>query len=329
MSMNLKHIIPILTDNQSFVLTTHLNPDGDGLGSQLALGEYLVSRGKSVRLINESPVPRHYTFLDKASNRIEIYQPELHESIVKESDCIIILDTNHPARLGSMEEAVVKSRAVKLVIDHHLERDEFADHYLIDENATATGEIVYYLLKELTGGTFTDSIAVNLYTAIMTDTGSFRFPKTNSSTHTITADLLRYTVDPSDIYREVYERGPANRIVLLGKALATLETHHSGRLALMYVTKDIFEDTDTDLVETDGFVNYALQIDGVVIGVFLTENGNTVKLSFRGRGDVWVNKFAQEFGGNGHQHAAGATVKDGRLTVLAQEVIQKAPMFLP
>jgi bifunctional oligoribonuclease and PAP phosphatase NrnA len=327
--MDPTHIIPVLTEHRTFVLTTHVNPDGDGLGSQLAIGEYLLSRGKSVRLINESPVPRHYAFLDKGPNRIELFSPELHENIIRQADVIVVLDTNQPARLGGMESAVRSSHAIKLVIDHHLEKDEFADHYLVDEDAAATGELVYRLLLELTGGELTDSMAVNLYTAIMTDTGSFRFPKTGSSTHTITADLLRYAVDPSEIYREVYERGPVNRLTLLGKALTTLETHNAGKLAVMYVTQAMLDETGTDLVETDGFVNFALQIDGVIIAVFLTENGNTVKLSFRGRGDVWVNKFAQEFGGNGHQHAAGATVARGRLPQLLQKVLQKCPAYLP
>ncbi len=327
--MQLTDVITLLNGCQQFVLTTHINPDGDGLGSQLALGEYLISLGKYVRIVNCSSVPRHYRFLDSDALRIEEFDPAAHTETIRHADCIVILDTNQPGRLGIMETSVLQSPAVKIVIDHHLDKDNFADHYLVDESAAATGEIVYRLLKAAPEFTFTGRTAINLYTAIMTDTGSFRFPKTTAETHRIIADLLDLTVDPAQIHLEVYERGPAARLVLLGRSLSTLRMFHNGRLALMTATSDMFRETQTDLPETDGFVNYAMQIDGVVIGVFITEYNGSIKLSFRGRGDVWVNKFAQRFGGNGHQHAAGATASGGDLDAVIRRVLDLAGEFLP
>jgi bifunctional oligoribonuclease and PAP phosphatase NrnA len=314
---------------RSYLLTTHLNPDGDGLGSQLALGEYLAGRGKDVRLVNYSPTPRHYTFLDPAGDRIEVFSEKEHAAVIETTDCIIVLDTNVPSRLGAMEQFVRASSAIKIVIDHHLDKDDFADHFIVDTDAAATGEIVYYILAGLTQNRLTDSMAVGLYTAVMTDTGSFRFPKTTRATHLIAADLLRYRVDPAFIYQEVYERGPMNRMILFGKALSSIKLYHDGRLAVMSIPKEEFEATGSDVTETDGFVNYAMQIDTVEIGILFTETADTVKISFRARGDIWVNELAKEFNGNGHQHAAGATIPEGNLKELIHRVIEHAPRYLP
>jgi len=326
--MNIGRFLPLFSNYSSYVLTTHLNPDGDGLGSQLALREYLLTKGKSVRCINFSPTPRHYKFLDPDDEKIEVFDKDTHASVIANSDCLVVLDTNIPSRLGDMEELVRNSSAKKIVIDHHLDKDEFADHYIVDEDAAATGEIVYDMLVEAMENKLTDTIAVALYTAIMTDTGSYRFPKTNRRTHLMTAELLKYNVDPSAIYREVYERGPASRLVLLGKTLSTLQLHHNNRVATMFVSKEMFDDTKTDVVETDGFVNYAMQVDNVEIGLLFTDYNNQIKISFRARGDVWVNELAKEFDGNGHQHAAGATISNGQLDDLMDQVVKAAPKYL-
>jgi len=327
--MNLGSYLPLFKKFQTYILTTHLNPDGDGIGSQLALREYLVDNGKSVRCINFSPTPRQYKFLDPEKKLIEVFDQKIHASIIAKTDCIVILDTNVLSRLGDMEEAVHQSPATKIVIDHHLDKGEIADHYIVDESAAATGEIVYKLLAKAMENKLTDTIANALYTAIMTDTGSYRFPKTNYNTHLMTAELLKYNVNPADIYQEVYERGSATRLVLLGETLSTLQLHHDGRVATMYIPAQLFEQTDTDIAETDGFVNYAMQIDNVQIGLLFTENGNDIKISFRSRGDVWVNELAKEFNGNGHQHAAGATVHGGNLQDVMKKVIEAAPKHLP
>lgn len=326
--MNIGDFIPLFSKYTSYIITTHLNPDGDGLGAQLALREYLVANNKSVRCINHSPTPRHYTFLDPANEHIELFDKNNHTPVIEKADCIVIVDTNALNRLGDMEKPVRNSSAVKIVVDHHLDRTTFADHYIIDEDAAATGEIVFNLLSKALDNKLTDTMATALYTAIMTDTGSFRFPKTNRETHLMTAELLRYNVNPSTIYREVYERGPVKRLVLLGKTLSTLQLYHDNRVAVMKIPKSFFGETGTDLVETDGFVNYAMQVDNVEIGLLFTESEEKIKISFRARGDVWVNELAKEFNGNGHQHAAGATIPGGDLEELIQQVVTAAPKYL-
>jgi bifunctional oligoribonuclease and PAP phosphatase NrnA len=327
--MEIDSIIQLLNKYTSFILTTHVNPDGDGLGSQIALREYLKAEGKDVRCINHSPTPRHNKFLDPDNSMIEVFNSNKHENTIGKAECIIIVDTNVPTRLGDMDSVVRGAKGVKIVIDHHLDKDNFADFYLVDEEAAATGEIVYRLLSKAMNSKLTDTIAVALYTAIMTDTGSFRFPQTNRSTHIMIADLLKYNVDPARIYREVYEKGDVNRMILLGKTLSTLQLYHSGRVAVMKVSNKMFKDTETDVVETDGFVNYAMQIDTVEIGLLFTELDNKIKISFRSRGATRVNELAKEFQGNGHQHAAGATVWRGDLEDIMNRVVASAPKYLP
>ncbi len=328
-TMEIDSIIQLLNKYTSFILTTHINPDGDGLGSQIALREYLKAADKDVRCINHSATPRHYKFLDPDNSMVEVFNSNNHENTIGKAECIIIVDTNVPSRLGDMEAAVREARGTKIVIDHHLDKDNFADYYLVDEKAAATGEIVYHLLSRAMDNKLTDTIAVALYTAIMTDTGSFRFPQTSKSTHGMIADLLNYNVDPARIYREVYEKGPVNRMILLGKTLATLQLYHNGRVAVMKVSDKMFKDTGTDVVETDGFVNYAMQIDTVEIGLLFTELDDKIKISFRSRGATRVNELAKEFQGNGHQHAAGATVWRGDLEDVMGRVVTSAPKYLP
>lgn len=327
--MDANSYIPLFTRYSSYLLTTHLNPDGDGLGSQIALYEFLTSKRKHVRCINHSPTPRHYKFLDPEDEIIEVFDHQQHSEFISNVECIVIIDTNYLSRLGDMENLVRESRGIKIVIDHHLDKDEIATHYIVDEDAAATGEIMYKLLTALTDGHISDSMATALYTAIMTDTGSFRFPKTNRETHLITADLLQYKVDPASIFQEIYERGPVNRLHLLGLALSTLQLHCDDRIATMYVSKEMLDRTRTDVAETDGFVNYTLQIDNVEIGILITETDENIKISFRSRGDIWINELAKEFDGNGHQHAAGATVRNGTLQELLHQVVSRARKYLP
>lgn len=326
--MEFDSIIKLLNKYTSFILTTHINPDGDGLGSQIALSEYLKAAGKNVRCINHSSTPRHYKFLDPDNSMVEVFNTSDHENTIGKAECIIIVDTNIPTRLGNMDAVVRRARGAKIVIDHHLDKDNFADYYLVDEKAAATGEIVYRLLSKSMKNKLTDTIAVALYTAIMTDTGSFRFPQTNKSTHIMIADLLNYDVDPARIYREVYEKGPVNRMFLLGKTLATLQLFHEGKVAVLKVSNKMFRDTGTDVVETDGFVNYAMQIDTVEIGLLFTELDDIIKISFRSRGATRVNELAKEFQGNGHQNAAGATIWRGDLDEVMNRVIASAPKYL-
>lgn len=297
----------IFAEKKNFVLTTHINPDGDGLGSETALALYLTGEGKSVSVINQSETPAYYTFM-KSLFPIATFSREKHRDIIKKSDAFIALDTNTPARFSALKDSVFESPALKICIDHHPDPEAFADLYIIDEQATATGEIIFKLLKYLNGNSITTPIAEALYAAIMTDTGSFRFPKTGPETHIIAAELLERGADPSKLYQKIFEEGSANKLKLLGRALDSLSMYHHSAVAAITLQRKDFTETFTSEEDTDNMVNYTLTIGGVKIGLMFIELAEGVKVSFRSKGTIPVNALAKEFGGNGHMNAAGARI---------------------
>jgi phosphoesterase RecJ-like protein len=316
----------IIESHNRFVLTSHVNPDGDGLGSEVALAHYLESKGKQVSILNCSATPENYLFLHTL-HPIFQFDPPRHEDIVENAEVIILLDANDPDRLSAMTPFIMKSHAVKVCIDHHPEPGEFADLYLLDEQSPATGEIIYNFIS-LAGGTIDRVAATALYTAIMTDTGSFRYQKTDSEVHTIVAHLLQAGADPVVIYEQVYERTSAKRTRLLGMALANLQTLYDGKLAYIILTHEMFETTGTTEEDTDAFVPYTLTIDGVQIGLMFSEMDNIVKVSFRSKGDIAINELAKEFGGNGHKNAAGARIPNVKLDDVVHQALKSADKFV-
>jgi phosphoesterase RecJ-like protein len=227
-----------------------------------------------------------------------------------------------------MEPYVRDSKAVTIYIDHHPDKDDFADLYVIDEPATATGEILYHLLKYLDAKAINKEIAQALYTAIMTDTGSFRFPKTDPDIHQIAADLIRAGADPPEVFQEVYEMGSANTLQLLGRGLASLKTVHDGRVAYMVITRQMFEETATKEYQTDNFVDYTMRIGGVQIGLLFNELPDGVKISFRSKGQIPVNELAKEFGGNGHLNAAGARLFGKKIDETIYAVLERSAAYV-
>jgi len=221
----------IIESSQNFVITTHVSPDGDGLGCEIALLYFLEKLGKSAVVINVSETPGNYKFL-APENRFLIFDEQNFDHIEKflNTDALIICELNQSSRFKTMEKYVLQSKAIKIIIDHHLVAQDFADYYLIDVDAPASGEIVYKLIKSFDGFEIDKKIATGIYTAIMTDTGSFRFPRTDSETHRIVAELLDAGADPVEIYDKVYEQSSLGRIKLLGKCLSELETRYDGRL---------------------------------------------------------------------------------------------------
>jgi phosphoesterase RecJ-like protein len=317
----------IIDENKSFVLTTHVNPDGDGIGSEVALASFLKKRGKQVSVINHSETPSNYAFLDP-EDEILHFNPNSHAEKVRNADVIFIIDTNQLSRLRSMEPYVRESKAVKICIDHHLDKDDIADLYLIDEPATATGEILYHLMQYLDGDKIDKEIARALYTAIMTDTGSFRFPKTDPEIHRIAAHLIRSGADPPEIFQEVYERGNVNALQLLGKSLSNLKTAHDGRVAYMVITRQMFEETATKEYQTENFIDHTMRISGIQIGLLFNELNDGVKISFRSKGEIPVNELAKEFGGNGHLNAAGARLLGKNLDDTIRAVLERSLAYV-
>ncbi|MBI3365230.1 MAG: bifunctional oligoribonuclease/PAP phosphatase NrnA [Ignavibacteriae bacterium] len=322
----IQHLKSMIERANKFVLTTHVNPDGDGLGSELALADGLRQMGKDVMIINHSATPSNYQWMD-VNDKILRFLPEQHRDHILHAELILILDTNQPDRLRSLELFVKQSNAAKIVIDHHLDPDPFADHYIIDDEATSTGEIVYRILRELPIS-FTAEIATSLYAAIMTDTGSFKYPRTDPEIHRIAAHLLECGADPTQIYVNIYEQWTPGRMHLLGEVLDSMKTTYDGKLAYVVCTQKMFQETGTTEVETDNFTTYPMSIHGVSVGILFNELQNGVKISFRSKGNIPINRLASEFGGGGHLNAAGARLFDSSLNEIVETVVQKAEKYV-
>jgi len=327
MSADTELIHRIIKQHGSFVLTTHVNPDGDGLGSELALARLLRKLGKKVEIINHSKTPDNYEWLD-VDNEIIHFSPERDQTSILAAEVIFILDTNQPERLRTMRQVVLQSTATKIVIDHHLESHPFADHYVIDIDATSTGEIVYNIIRGIDEKLFDRDIARSLYTAIMTDTGSFRYPRTDPETHRIAAHLIECGADPTEIFAWVYEDWSLGRMRLLGEMLDSMKSAYNGKLAYVVCTKEMFKRTGTTEVETDNFTTYPMSVRGVLVGILINELHDGVKISFRSKGSIPINELAKEFGGNGHLNAAGARLHDVKLDETVTSVVERARKYL-
>lgn len=327
MNSAIEAILPILHNHHSFVLTTHVNPDGDGLGSEVALAEWLAANGKQVTILNYSSTPDVYLFLDP-NRRIKQFSGQENAETILHADVIVILDTNQPDRLREMQSHVLTSEAIKICIDHHLDPHPFAGHYVIDDNATSTGEILYRILVRLNGKQLSPLIAQALYCAIMTDTGSFHYPRVDPEIFQIASHLTECGADPVAIFQNVYEQWSPGRIQLLGACLAGLETFFDNRLASITITQEMLKKTGTKEEDTDNFTTYPMSIEGVIAGILFLELNDGVKISFRSKGDVRINELAREFGGGGHKNAAGARIYNVALESARQQVFSAARKYV-
>lgn len=316
----------IFESHQTFVITTHVNPDGDAIGSEVALARFLSDRGKKVTIVNQSVTPDHLQFLEEI-HPVRVYQSK-YDPLILECECFCVVDTNSPRRFSALADAVQKSRAVKICIDHHLEQEPFADLYVIDTEVPAACELLYRIMREIDPHGISKPIADALYTGIMTDTASFRFPKTDSETHQIVSELLLKGVDPYEMYQQVFENGPLNKLQLLGKSLESIQLYHNGRVAVMIIPRSVFQETHTTEADVDNFTSYVLSIRGVMIGLVFVELSDGIKISFRSKGDIAVNELAKQFGGGGHKNASGARIKHCTIIEALSSVVKAAELFI-
>jgi phosphoesterase RecJ-like protein len=321
-------IIPIIEQNTTFVLTSHLNPDCDALGSELALAEYLAHLGKKVAIINTDPTPEAFRFLDP-HRAIKKYSPTKHAVWLKKAEVVIVLDASGGwKRIGQVGEAFAQTKTIKVCIDHHPDATDFVDVAVVDTEAAATGELVYELVVTAMRGEISKNMAQALYAAIVTDTGSFRFPKTSPRTHQITAELLRAGAQPYDIYRQLYEAYPVSRIRLKGHVLDSIKLEAGGRIAYYGLDQATLKAYGVKTSELDGFASLGQEIGGVRVVVFCLQSSKSkVKISLRSDGTIEINQLAAAYGGGGHTSAAGATVT-GDLNEVMAEVVGRVKRLL-
>ncbi len=324
--MNFETLKNIIEENNSFLLTTHVNPDADAIGSEIALYRILKSLGKTANIINHSNTPYNLTFLDP-ENIIKKFNKERDTILFDETDVLIALDFNRVNRTVSMQKLFSESTKTKVCIDHHQDPEEFADYYFIDDQYAATSHILYDFLKQTNIVNLNFEIAYPIYAAIMTDTGSFRFEKTSSDLHKIIAGLLETGVKPQDVYDKIYDQSKISKIKLLGRTLDTLKLIDSDRIGYMNILQSTFNELGALESDTENFVNYPLSIENVVLSLLFIELKDGFKVSFRSKGNIPVNELAATFGGGGHKNAAGARFHNSKMTDEIQNILNTTKEF--
>jgi phosphoesterase RecJ-like protein len=314
-----------LAGGRKVALSTHLNSDGDGCGSETALARMLNAHGMITRIVNPTPWPDMFDFLlgDDVDN-----QTPKGSRALKGLDLLIVLDISDVTRLGHLTDAVRALTVPKLVIDHHVQSDDPAGLLGVsDTTACATAELVYDI-AQVFDWEITPEIARALYTGMLTDTGGFRFSNTSPRCLAVAAQLLAHGVDPEEMYTRIYASAPAGRVRLMADVLATLQVDEAHGLTWLSMQSDALEKYAVKAEDLDGIVEHARSIAGTRMALFFRDLGHgKVKISFRSIGGTDVNAFAREFGGGGHAKASGALVT-GELADVRDRVVERAKLYL-
>lgn len=325
---NLQGLKELLSSPKKVIITTHHKPDADALGSSLALRGYLLKKGHIVSVVAPSDYP---SFLNWMNGNDEVIIFEGNEvkclTLTEEADVIFCLDFNALSRINKFGELVGKSKAKKVLIDHHLEPENFADYVFSDTTSAATAELIYEIITALGDNQLIDvPMGECIYAGIMTDTGSFRHPSTNKQVHLITAALIDKGVNTARVHQLIYDNNTEVRLRFLGFALSerlvVLKEFHT---AYMTLNGNDLARFDSKTGDTEGLVNYALSLNGVTMAAVIIERQDGIKMSFRSKGDFSVNQFARKyFEGGGHRNAAG-----GRSSLSLKETEKKFISVLP
>jgi len=303
------NIEEILKKSKKIVITTHQSPDGDAIGSSLALFGYLVKKGFDVSVVVPDSFPQFLKWMEGAD---DIYVYDYEENVVKglisEADLIFSLDYNDLTRVGGVGYLIEQSTAYKAMIDHHLHPADFADWMCSDTSSCSTAQLIYNFIEDFNDlDLIDDQIAEGIYCGIMTDSGSFRFPSVQAKTHLIAADLINRGLNHSRIHELVHDVNTLPKLHLLGFALnEKLRVLPNLPVAVIAISCEELSRFNYKKGDTEGLVNYALSLEGVQMAAFIKEDDNKVKMSFRSKGDIAVNEFSsQNFSGGGHKNAAG------------------------
>lgn len=320
---NLKSFKEFLSSPKNIVITTHHKPDADALGSSLGLSSYLKLKGHQVNVISPSDYPEFLYWMEGHEEVINYEAGNENRSaqIIESADIIFCLDFNNLYRINALGKLVRKSSALKVLIDHHLEPESFADYELWSTEAAATAELVYELIIKLGDRQYIDQgIADCLYAGIMTDTGQFKHPNTTKNVHLVTADLIELGADVAKVGRYIYDNNSLDRLKFTGYMLSKkLKVLKKLRTAYFRISAEDLKKYNSKTGDTEGLVNYALSLKGVVFSAIIIERPEEVRLSLRSKGDFSVNDFARNhFCGGGHPNAAG-----GKSDLNLEETVEK------
>lgn len=326
-SVNTTLIVEHLLTAKNVLITTHINPDGDALGSALGLLHWLRANSIQARVMLPNAAPTNLGWLPGA-DAVDVWAED-KQPYVSSADTIVVLDLNAISRLGTLGSAIVHSTARIINIDHHTHPEEFASLAWIDTESCSTCYMISQLIMSADASAeMTPDAAMCLYTGIMTDTGSFRFPRTTAPVFKTAAMLLDKGADPVLAYDRVMNQGSINRTQLLGKTLSQMSVLANGRLCVMTVCQDDLQEYACTVEDIEGFVQQTLTLRGVEMGVLIVELPNEIKLSFRSKGAAFVRDLAAVYGGGGHVYAAGARVTGTALLDIVRDVTQRAVQYL-
>jgi phosphoesterase RecJ-like protein len=301
------------------LITTHKNPDGDAVGSSLGWYNFLKGMGKSVKVLYRDRIPFFFDFLPS------IQAVETTQEIKEEFNWVIITDVSDPKRTGFPSIPAKKS----LVIDHHITAEPFTDYFLVEPEISSTCELSYHVMKLIEPEMINLSVAIPLYTGILTDTGGFNYSNTSSQTHVVASELLEKGVNPYEVYSKLFERNRINKFRLLELVLKTLSFELGGKVAHITLFKKFLEETGAYPEESEGFINYPRSLEGVEVAVFFkeVEGEGKWKVSLRSKGKVDVARVAKSLGGGGHRMAAGYEA-EGELKEIKEKLIKALEIAL-
>ncbi len=326
--IRLEEISAEIQSGKNIVITTHHKPDGDAMGSSLGLYHFLCSLGNNVHVITPTDYPYFLHWMPGNADVVNFMEePARSKELIDQADWVFCLDFNALSRINELGEIVRASSSKKAMIDHHLDPEGFEQFRYWDTTACAAAELVYRFIVELgMQHKISKDVATCLYTGIMTDSGSFRFPSTTAEVHRIIADLIEKGANNSRIHELVYDTNSENRLKFLGEVLSTrMVVMPDKHTAYITIDADLLKKYDIKTGDTEGMVNYALSVHGIKLAVLIIDRGELRKLSFRSKGEFPANEMAKKyFDGGGHRNAAGGSSKDS-----IEETLQKFLNVLP
>jgi phosphoesterase RecJ-like protein len=316
---NFNEITKLLKKNNSFLITSHKNIDGDAIGSELALYFILKKLNKKPIILNQDRLPRIYNFLPDSD---KVHCLEDNYINIKNIDVGIIVDCSNFERI---EETYKIFKNIKNIIniDHHNSNENYGDLNYIDSLASSVGEIIYDLIKFINLDLLDEKISTCLYTAIITDTGSFRYSNVSSKTFSVVSDLASQGIKPNLIADNIYNRNTYSGLKLLGKALLTLEVDESNYASWLTITRDMLNNTEANDEEVEGIIDIARTLENTEVSILFRETkDNKIKVSFRSKGDFNVNEFAGKFNGGGHPNSSGC-VCSGKIAEVKEKILSE------
>lgn len=311
-------LINVLKKKDNFLITSHINLEGDSIGSQLAIAELLDFLGKRYVILDSDALPPHYQFLPK----IDLIKQNLRINS-DFFDAAIVLDCPTIERVGNIKELIKKIGYI-INIDHHISNKYFGDINWVTPSASSVGEMIYELFKILNCPISKES-ALFIYIAILTDTGSFNYSNTSKTTHEIVSELLGYGIRPDRVSKNIYESRTAGDMKLLGKALSNIKIVNNGEIAYTVIKNSDFKKTNTKPSSCENFVNFVRSIKNIKVAIFFREDikyKNRFHISLRSTEDIDVNRIASFFGGGGHKNASGCTIK-GKLKTVKKKLLKR------